>query len=45
MAVKPTADDGWTILVAAAVLVALTVIFLTPLRGGPAHEAQAATAD
>jgi len=40
MVIKPTADDGWTIAVAAAVLVALTVVFLAPLRstdtGSPA---------
>ena len=34
MTVKPTGDDVWTILVAAAVLVALTALFLAPLRGG-----------
>ncbi len=39
MTVKPTTDDGWTILIAAAVLVALTAIFLAPLRGGAAPEA------
>ena len=32
MVVKPTTDDGWTIAVAAAVLVVLTVVFLAPLR-------------
>ncbi len=40
MTVKPTSEDGWTILVAAAVLIALTAIFLAPLRArspeGPA---------
>ena len=45
MAVKPTSDDGWTILAAAAVLLALTALFLAPLRGGPTHDAAAATAD
>ena len=34
LTVKPTSDDGWAILVAAAVLVALTALFLAPLRGG-----------
>jgi uncharacterized membrane protein len=34
MTVKPTSDDGWTVLAAAAVLVALTAIFLAPLRSG-----------
>lgn len=32
MVVKPTADDGWTIAIAAAVLVVLTAVFLAPLR-------------
>jgi uncharacterized membrane protein len=32
MTVKPTSDDGWTVLIAAAVLAVLTVIFLAPLR-------------
>jgi uncharacterized membrane protein len=41
MTVKPTGDDGWTILIAAAVLVALTAIFLAPLRG-PSPEGPAA---
>jgi uncharacterized membrane protein len=36
MTVKPTSDDGWTILLAAAVLVVLTAVFLAPLRAsGP----------
>jgi uncharacterized membrane protein len=36
MTVKPTSDDGWTILLAAAVLVILTAVFLAPLRvAGP----------
>jgi uncharacterized membrane protein len=34
MVVKPTSDDGWVIAIAAAVLVALTVLFLAPLRSG-----------
>ena len=33
MVVKPTTDDGWTIAIAAAVLIVLTVVFLKPLRG------------
>jgi len=45
MAVKPTTDDGWTILVAAAVLVALTAIFLSPLRGGALEAPAAVPAD
>ncbi|HSJ94644.1 MAG TPA: hypothetical protein VK896_11480, partial [Gaiellaceae bacterium] len=32
MVVKPTTGDGWVIAVAAAVLVALTAVFLAPLR-------------
>jgi uncharacterized membrane protein len=32
MVVKPTADDGWTIAIAAALLVLLSVVFLVPLR-------------
>ncbi len=32
MVAKPTADDGWTIAIAAAALVALTVAFLARLR-------------
>ena len=44
MTVKPTSDDGWTILIAAAVLVVLTAIFLAPLRErGP--DAPAAATD
>ena len=45
MTVKPTTDDGWTILIAAAVLVALTAIFLAPLRGGATPELPAAVTD
>ena len=45
MTVKPTTDDGWTILIAAAVLVALTAIFLAPLRSGAAPELPAAATD
>jgi len=32
MVVKPTGDDGWTIAIAVAVLLALTALFLAPLR-------------
>ena len=32
MVVKPTGDDGWTIAIVVAVLVALTAVFLAPLR-------------
>ena len=32
MIVKPTSDDGWVLLIAAAVVVALTAVFLAPLR-------------
>jgi uncharacterized membrane protein len=45
MTVKPTSDDGWVILVAALVLLALTALFLAPLRGGSAKIPAAATAD
>ena len=45
MTVKPTIDDGWTILIAAAVLVALTATFLAPLRDGVAPELPAAAID
>ncbi len=34
MVVKPTADDVWVIVIAAAILVLLTVAFLAPLRNG-----------
>ena len=44
MAVKPTADDGWTIAIAAAVLIALSALFLAPLRStGAAPPSTAAT--
>ena len=33
MVVKPTTEDGWTIAIAAAVLIVLTLVFLAPLRG------------
>lgn len=32
MVVKPTTDDGWTIAIVAALLVASTAVFLTPSR-------------
>jgi uncharacterized membrane protein len=43
MVVKPTTDDGWTIVIAAAVLVVLTVLFLAPLRSrsGPSTSSTA----
>ena len=44
MVVKPTSDDGWTILIASAVLLALTANFLAPLRER-SPEAPAATTD
>ena len=44
MTVKPTSDDAWTVIAAAAVLVALTAIFLAPLRSG-APDAPAVAAD
>ena len=44
MTVKPTSDDAWTVLAAAAVLVALTAVFLAPLRSG-SPDARAVAAD
>jgi uncharacterized membrane protein len=43
MVVKPTADDGWTIAIAAAVLVVLTVVFLAPLRSKGDPQASSST--
>jgi uncharacterized membrane protein len=34
MVVKPTTDDGWTIVIVVAVLVILSAVFLAPLRSG-----------
>ena len=34
MVVKPTTDDGWTIVIAVAVLFILSAVFLAPLRSG-----------
>jgi uncharacterized membrane protein len=45
MVVKPTADDGWTIAIVAAVLVGLTVVFLAPLRSTGAQPPSAAATD
>jgi len=45
MVVKPTADDVWTIVIAAAVLVALTAVFLAPLRSSRAQPPSTAAAD
>lgn len=45
MVVKPTGDDGWTIAIAAAVLVVLTGLFLAPLRTSDAQPESAAAAD
>jgi uncharacterized membrane protein len=42
MVVKPTTDDGWTIAVAVAILVVLTVVFLAPLRSNGTRSARAA---
>jgi uncharacterized membrane protein len=41
MVVKPTTDDGWTIALAAAVIVVLTVVFLAPLRSNSRQPASA----
>ena len=45
MVVKPTTDDGWTILIAAAVLVVLTVVLLAPLRSGSGRPASSTATD
>ena len=45
MTVKPTSDDGWTILLAAAVLVVLTAVFLAPLRAGTSETPAVVPAD
>jgi uncharacterized membrane protein len=45
MVVKPTTEDGWTIAIAAAVLVALTAVFLAPLRSTGAQPPSAAPTD
>ena len=45
MTVKPTSDDGWVILLAAAVLLVLAALFLAPLRGGASEAPAASTAD
>ena len=43
MTVKPTFDDGWTVLLASAVILGLTAMFL--LRSQPSPEAPAAVTD
>jgi uncharacterized membrane protein len=45
MVVKPTADDGWTIAIVAALLVVLTVVFLAPLRSSSARPPSTAATD
>jgi hypothetical protein len=45
MVVKPTADDGWTIAIVAAVLVVLTAAFLAPLRSTSLQPPSAAATD
>jgi uncharacterized membrane protein len=45
MVVKPTADDAWTIVVVAAVLIASTGLFLAPLRSTGAQTPPAAATD
>jgi hypothetical protein len=45
MVVKPTTDDGWTIAIVAVVLVALTQLFLAPLRSTGAQPPSAAATD
>ncbi len=45
MVIKPTADDGWTIAVAAAVLLVLTAVFLAPLRSASTQAPSAPATD
>jgi uncharacterized membrane protein len=45
MVVKPTADDGWTIAIAATVLVVLAAAFLAPLRSTGAESPPEAATD
>jgi uncharacterized membrane protein len=45
MVVKPTSDDGWTIAIAAAVLIVLTAVFLAPLRSAGAEPPSAPATD
>ena len=45
MTVKPTSDDGWVILLAAALLIVLAALFLVPLRGGGPEAPAAQPAD
>jgi uncharacterized membrane protein len=45
MVVKPTMDDGWTIVIAVVVLLALTALFLAPLRSSGAQSPPAAATD
>lgn len=45
MVVKPTTDDGWTIVIAVVVLLALTALFLAPLRSGGGQPPAAAATD
>jgi uncharacterized membrane protein len=45
MIVKPTSDDGLVVLLAAAVLVVLTAVFLAPLRASGADAPAAAPSD
>lgn len=45
MVVKPTTGDGWTIALAAAVLVVMTVVFLAPLRSRSGPSAPSTATD
>ncbi len=45
MVVKPTMDDGWTIVIAVVVLLALTALFLAPLRSSGAQQPPATATD
>ena len=44
MVVKPTSDDGWVIAIAVVVLIALTAVFLAPLRSSDAAPPPSAAA-
>ena len=45
MVVKPTADEGWTIAIAVALLLVLTAVFLAPLRSASTQPPSAPATD
>ena len=45
MVAKPTADDVWTVAIVAALLIALTAVFLAPLRSTSVRPPSAAATD